>query len=530
MWGPPASSTKDATVAVTNQKMINDAAWRACDTFRGVIDPSQYKDYILIFLFWKYISDLWADHYAAYVEQYDGDAERIRRRLDRERFVLPEGTAFTDLHRQRTADNIGELVNIALEKIETSNKAKLEGVLTGVDFNSTNNLGETADRNRRLKNLFEDFATPALDFRPSRFDGEGQAEDAIGEAYIYLISRFASDAGKKAGEFFTPRKVSELLVRLADPQPGARICDPACGSATLLVRAAEEVARQEAVDMSKANVQLFGQEATRQTQALARMNMFLHGLDGARIEWGDTLNSPKLVEGDALMRFDIVVANPPFSLDKWGSEEAAADRHHRYHRGIPPKSRADYAFISHMIETAKPREGRVALIAPHGVLFRGGAEGRIRQALIEENVLDTVVGLPAQLFPSTGIPVCLVVFDRARERGGAREECDDVLFIDASRDFVPGRKQNNLGDAQIERIVGTWRERTDVERYAAVVPRSRLAENGYNLNIPRYVDTFEAEEEIDVAAVQREIVALEAELAETRAKMDVYLRELGVLP
>ena len=514
---------------VTDQKAINDAAWKACDTFRGTIDPSQYKDYILIFLFWKYISDTWADHAATYAKQYAGDAERVRRRMERERFVLPEGTSFTDLYAKRNADNIGELINIAFQSIEDKNKGKLEGVMTGVDFNSTNNLGETADRNRRLQSLFKDFGDAKLDFRPSRFDGEGQAEDAIGETYIYLIGQFASDAGKKAGEFFTPRKVSELLVRLVDPQPGSKICDPACGSSTLLIRAAEYVAKAQGVETAKADVQLFGQEATRQTQALARMNMFLHGLDSARIEWADTLNSPKLIMGDALMRFDVVLANPPFSLDKWGADGAANDRFHRYHRGIPPKSRGDYAFISHMIESAKLHSGRVAVIAPHGVLFRGGAEGRIRQALIEENLLDGVIGLPAQLFPSTGIPVCMVIFDRAREKGGAREDADDVMFIDASRDFVPGKKQNQLGDLQLDRIVAAWTARADVERYAAVVPRAQLAENGFNLNIPRYVDTFEAEAEIDVAAVQAEIVALEAELASTRSRMDAYLRELGVL-
>lgn len=516
-------------MSVTDQKAINDAAWKACDTFRGTIDPAQYKDYILIFLFWKYISDIWTDHLETYTRQYDGDIERVHRRMERERFVLPEGTRFHDLCAQRNADNIGELINIAFQAIGDRNKGKLEGVLTGVDFNSTNNLGETADRNRRLQSLFKDFSDAKLDFRPTRFDRDGDVEDAIGEAYIYLIGQFASDAGKKAGEFFTPRKVSELLVRLADPQPGARICDPACGSSTLLIRAAEHVAVKQGVETSRADVQLFGQEATRQTQALARMNMFIHGLDGARIEWADTLNSPKLIAGDTLMRFDTVLANPPFSLDKWGAEQATNDRFHRYHRGIPPKSRGDYAFISHMIESARPREGRVAAIAPHGVLFRGGAEGRIRTSLIEENLLDGVVGLPAQLFPSTGIPVCIVVFDRAREKGGARADTDDVLFIDASRDFVPGKKQNQLTDKQLDRIVGTWRARVPVERYAAVVPRAQLAENGYNLNIPRYVDTFEAEAEIDVAAVQAEIVALEAELASTRARMHAYLRELGVI-
>ena len=517
-------------MATDQQDRINRAAWAACDTFRVVVDPSQYKDYILIFLFWKFISDVWAHHYALFEKQYGGNAERLRRRMERERFVIPEGMAFEDVYRRRSADNVGELINIALEAIEEANRAKLAGILSAIDFNSENNLGETADRNRRLKTLFEDFHKPDLDFNPTRFGSEGEAEDAIGETYIYLISRFASDAGKKAGEFFTPRRVSELLVKLADPRPGHRICDPTCGSGSLLIRAAEHVARAEAkAEAREANVQLFGQESTRQTHGLARMNMFLHGLDGARIEWGDTLNAPKLLAGDDLMRFDTVVANPPFSLDKWGdADKAKKDRFARFHRGVPPKSRGDYAFLSHMVETAKPRSGRVAMVAPHGVLFRGGAEGRIRRALVEENLLDAVVGLPAQLFPSTGIPVCLVVFDRAREKGGEREDADDVMVIDASRDFVPGKKQNALSDEHIARIVETYRAREAVERYAEAVPREVIRENGYNLNIPRYVDTFEPEPEIDVAALQREIEGLEDELATPRARMDAMLRELGV--
>lgn len=511
------------------QSDVNKAAWDACDTFRGTIDAANYKDYILVFLFWKYLSDIWGDELRQAQKQYGGDEVRVRRRMARFRFQLPAGTSFHDLYPRRNAENIGEQVNIALEAIEDANLAKLEGVLTPVDFNSRNNLGETADRNRRVKDLFDTFHKPALDFSPSRFSGKDTAEDVIGETYIYLISRFASDAGKKAGEFFTPRRVSELLVELIDPEPGNRICDPACGSSTLLIRAAEYVAEKERKDhASEANVALFGQEATNQTQALARMNMFLHGLDSARIEWGDTLTNPKFLTEDALMRFDRVIANPPFSLKKWGHETAQTDRYHRYHRGLPPQSRGDYAFISHMVESARPREGRVGLIAPHGVLFRGAAEGVIRQKLIEENLLDAVVGLPAQLFPSTGIPVCILVFDRAREKGGARADADDILFLDASREFAPGKKQNELSEDHIAKIVATYRARESVDRYAARVTRQRVRDNGYNLNIPRYVDTFEAEEEIDVAAVQAEIEALEKQLAATRARMDAFLKELGV--
>ncbi|HEY6118116.1 MAG TPA: N-6 DNA methylase, partial [Candidatus Dormibacteraeota bacterium] len=273
---------------------------------------------------------------------------------------------------------------------------------------------------------------------------------------------------------------------------------------------------------------LYGQEANGSTWALARMNMFLHGKDSARIEWGDTINSPALVEADRLMRFNVVVANPPFSLDKWGGKEVQTDRYSRFWRGLPPKSKGDYAFITHMIETALPQEGRVAVVVPHGVLFRGGAEGRIRRALIEENLLDAVIGLPANLFPTTSIPVAILVFDRAREKGGVREGCKDVLFIDASRDFRPGKNQNALLDEHMTRILETFRARKPVDKYAHVASVEEIAGNDFNLNIPRYVDTFEEEEEIDVAAVERDIERLEGELAEVRVRMKAYLKELGL--
>ena len=497
------------------QHQINQTAWAACDTFRGAVDAGQYKDYILVMLFLKYISDLWNDHLKTYREQFDGDEARIRRRLERERFVLPEGASFYDLHAQRNAPNIGELINIALEKIEDANRSKLEGVFRNIDFNSEANLGRPKDRNRRLKNLLEDFAKPALDLRPSRV-----TEDIIGECYIYLISRFASDAGKKAGEFYTPTAVSRLLAKLAAPEPGSTICDPACGSGSLLIQASQEVGSE--------NFALYGQEVNGATWALARMNMFLHAKDAARIEWCDTLNSPALVESDHLMRFDVVLANPPFSLDKWGAENAGADPFARFWRGVPPKSKGDYAFITHMIEIAKRQSGRVAVIVPHGVLFRAGAEGRIRQQLIEENLLDTVVGLPANLFTTTGIPVAILIFDRSREEGGANESRRDVLFIDASKAFTPSKTQNVMDDTHIGKVLETYRTRAEIERYSHRASPEELAENGYNLNIPRYVDTFEPEEEIDVAAVQRDIERIEGELAEVRAKMAGYLKELGV--
>jgi len=498
------------------QQEINQAAWAACDTFRGVVDAGSYKDYILVMLFLKYITDLWNDHFESYKKQFSGDDVRVRRRMERERFYLPDGADFYYLYEKRNEPNIGELINIALEKIEDANRAKLEGVFRNIDFNSEANLGRTKDRNRRLKNLLEDFNKPALDLRPSRV-----TEDIIGECYIYLISRFASDAGKKAGEFYTPAAVSRLLAKLANAQPGNTICDPACGSGSLLIRAAEEVGSD--------NFSLYGQEVNGATWALARMNMFLHAKDAARIEWCDTLNSPALIEGDRLMKFDVVVANPPFSLDKWGAENAEHDQFNRFWRGIPPKSKGDYAFITHMIEIAKRQSGRVAVIVPHGVLFRGGAEGKIRQALIEENLLDAVIGLPANLFTTTGIPVAILVFDRSREEGGANEARKDVLFIDASKEFTPGKTQNVMDDkTHITKVLETYRTRAEIEKYSHLATPEEIAENEFNLNIPRYVDTFEPEEEIDVAALQKEINQIEAELAEVRGKMAGYLKELGV--
>lgn len=510
------------------QSDINTAAWAACDTFRGVIDPAQYKDYILVTLFLKYISDVWKSHYEEYKKQYGDDEVRIRRKLERERFILPMvefkdpetgklvDTFLADyysLFERRNSANLGELFNIVLDHIEEANKAKLEGVFRNIDFNSEPNLGRTRDRNRRLRNLLEDFNKSQLDMCPSRV-----SEDVIGNTYMYLIERFAADAGKKAGEFYTPDSITHLLAKLAQPRDGDRICDPACGSGGLLVEAARQVRSN--------NFALFGMEVNGSTWALARMNMFLHKLDSSRIEWCNTLTGPALVQNDRLMKFNTVVANPPFSLDKWGAEEAEHDRYNRFWRGIPPKSKADYAFITHMVEASLDKEGRVAVVAPHGVLFRGGAEGRIRRRLIEENLLDAVVGLPANLFPTTSIAVTILVFDRTRERGGINENRRDVMFIDASREYQPGKKKNALLDENIEKIVSTYETRQDVAKYAHVASFDEIQENDFNLNIPRYVDSFEEEEKIDIQTVQHEIEQIENELKEVRKKMNEYLKEV----
>jgi len=491
-----------------SQDEVNGILWRACDTFRGTVDATQYKDYILVMLFIKYMSDLWKDKKAQYVERYGGDEARVERALGRERFVVPPECDFDSLHARRGDANVGELINVSLESIEDANKAKLEGVFRNVDFNSEPNLGQTKDRNRRLKHLLEDFANPKLDLRPSRIGHQ----DVIGNAYEYLISRFASDAGKKGGEFYTPAEVAILLAKLLDPQPGSTICDPACGSGSLLVRVAQEV--------GSSDFSLYGMEVNGSTWALCRMNMFLHAMDHARIEWCNTITSPRLVSDDGLMTFDVVVANPPFSLDKWGQDVAEKDRFRRFHRGIPPKSKGDYAFITHMVETAAEGHGKVGVIVPHGVLFRGGAEGTIRRALIEENLLEAVIGLPANLFYGTGIPAAILVFNKGKAT-------PDVLFIDASREYEDGKNQNRLRDENIAKIVDTYRAFETVDKYAYRATLDEIRENEFNCNIPRYVDTFEEEEEIDIVAVQSEIDLLERQLTAVRNKMATLLRGLS---
>lgn len=498
--------------APVSQDDINGAVWAACDTFRGTVDPSIYKDYVLTMLFLKYVSDVWQDHYDHYKQQYGDHPELIEEMLKNERFVLPASASFYALHALRHTAGNGERIDKALHAIEEANLGKLRDVFQDISFNS-NKLGDEQQKNDTLRHLLEDFAKPELNLRESRV---GQL-DVIGNAYEFLIKNFASTSGKKAGEFYTPPEVSTLMARLMDPQPGDEVCDPTCGSGSLLMKCGRLI-RQRTGARKYA---LFGQEAIGSTWALAKMNMFLHGEDNHRIEWGDTIRNPKLLDGaSSLKHFDIVVANPPFSLEKWGFEGAEADKFSRFRRGVPPRTKGDYAFILHMVETMKPGTGRMAVVVPHGVLFRGAAEGRIRQKLIEENLLDVVIGLPEKLFYGTGIPAAVLVFRKHKAD-------NKVLFIDASRDFEAGKNQNLLREADLQRILDAAAARQPVARYAHLATPAEIAGNEFNLNIPRYVDTFEEEAQIDLMAVRRERQQLQEELARLELQMDAYLRELG---
>ena len=494
------------------QTEINKSAWGACDTFRGVVDPSIYKDYVLTMLFLKYVSDVWKDHRAKYEAEHPDHPDLVDAMMLQESFVLPAGASFDALHKRRFEAGNGERIDKALHAIEEANGTKLRDVFQDISFNS-NKLGDEEQKNDILRHLLEDFAKPALDLRPSRV---GQL-DIIGGAYEYLISRFAATAGKKAGEFYTPAEVSSLMARLVDPQEGDDICDPTCGSASLLMKCGRLIRD----NIGTKRYALYGQEAIGSTWALAKMNLFLHGEENHQIEWGDTIRNPKLRTSDDMLRhFDVVVANPPFSLDKWGTEAAETDKFGRFRRGMPPKTKGDYAFILHMIETMKPKTGRMAVVVPHGVLFRGSSEGKIRQKLIEENLLDAVIGLPEKLFFGTGIPAAVLVFRK-------RKADDSVLFIDASREFISGTNQNALDGDHIDKIVATHQARQTVDKYAYRASQAEIAENDFNLNIPRYVDTFEEEEEIDLMAVRAERVNLKDDLVALEERMSEYLQELG---
>jgi len=377
----------------TSQETINAIVWKACDTFRGKMDSSQYKDFVLTMLFVKYLSDFYREKLGSLKAKHGDNQTRIQKSLSREKFKLDEKCTFEYLLKHKESESLGEEINKILEAIEEDNKEKLEGVFRNVDFNSETMLGRTKERNKILKHLLEDFSDARLDLRPSQLSGN----DVIGDSYEYLISHFASDAGKKGGEFFTPSAVS-----------------------------------------------------------LAKMNMFLHDINDAVIEWGDTIGNPLHLESEHLMKFDVVVANPPFSLDKWGSELASEDKYKRFERGVPPKSKGDYAFLLHMIASLN-EHGRMGVVLPHGVLFCGAGEGKIRKQLIDENLLDAVIGLPSNLFFGTSIPACILVFKK-------QKNSRDVLFIDASRKF--SKNKNSLDDEHIAKILDTYKHKKELDKYS----------------------------------------------------------------
>ena len=529
---------------------IKNALWAGANTFRDNIDASNYKDYVLSMLFVKYLSDTFDESVENLKKDYEGI--RLERQIANLPFVLKEEYTFNYLLKNKYAVDIGSKISEALTGIESSN-AILSGIFRGIDFNSENNLGKKEQKNPLLRTLLDDFAD--LDLRPSHIetkDNEVPA-DVVGDAYEYMIGEFATMAGKKAGSFFTPQQVSEVMAQIVAPQEKDRVYDPTCGSGSWLIRAAKKGGLDK--------VSIYGQEVNNSAISMARMNMFIHDIKDAHIAWGDTLANPQHLDSDGnLMKFECIVANMPFSKDKWaegfhpGGEvsvdedetqvkankrgkkkefkmEPSLDRFHRFDMGVPPASKGDWAFLLHMIHSMSGN-GRVAAVAPHGVLFRGASEGRIRQAVIEKNLIDAIIGLPENLFYGTSIPACIVVFKRGRTT-------TDVLFIDASKEFKKEKAKNKLRDGtngepnDIKRIVDTYRafvngENAEQEKYSHVASLSEIEENEYNLNIPRYVDTFEEEKLIDLESVNKEIADIKGQIAALEKEMEQCMKELGL--
>lgn len=484
-------------------QQLESHLWESANILRGSIDSSDYKNYIFGLLFIKRLNDVFVET-ARKIEEEEGDDYGWHDR-DEHQFFVPEIARWSRI--QSLTENIGDAINKAFEALEEENES-LQGVLATIDFNDKEKLPDSL------------LQTLILHFSKLELSNANLSEpDMLGRAYEYLIKQFADDAGKKGGEFYTPSQVVKLIVNLLKVEEGMRVCDPTAGSGGLLIQSVDYI---KAMGGNERNITLHGQERNLNTWAICKMNLLLHGLSDHRIEKGDTIRDPKLLEQGELILYDRVIANPPFSLSNWGREEAEADSLGRFQFGIPPKDKGDLAFIQHMIATLN-HEGKAGVVMPHGVLFRGGTEGAIRKGILEKDLLEAVIGLPSNLFYGTGIPACILIFnrDKAEDRKGK------VFFLHGAEDFQAGKNQNTLRDEDIEKIVSAFDSWSEQEKYCRIVSIDEIRENDYNLNIARYIDTAEEEEKIDVAEALAELRKLEEERKEVESTMYAYLKELG---
>ncbi|MDX6770039.1 MAG: class I SAM-dependent DNA methyltransferase [Elusimicrobiota bacterium] len=478
--------------------------WESANILRGAIDAADYKNYIFGLLFLKRLSDVFDEEAEKLLKE--GKSKKIAfEDPDEHEFFVPTKAHWK--HLTSLTHNLGDAINKANDALQEHNRV-LEDVLSTTDFNDKDRLPDAT-----LSKLI-------IHFSKVRLRNEDLSEpDVLGRAYEYLIAQFADDAGKKGGEFYTPKEVVSLLVDILDPQEGMYVCDPACGSGGMLVQAVHHL---RAIHQNARNIVLHGQERNVGTWAICKMNMLLHGVSGARVEKGDTIREPKLLQRGKLIEYDVVIANPPFSLKNWGVEAVESDPYGRFKYGVPPQSYGDYAFVQHMIATLKP-SGRAGVVLPHGVLFRGGAEGKIRQALLEDDLIEAVIGLPSNLFFGASIPACLLILNK--KKPAARK--GKVFFLYGARDFQQLKNQNKLRPEDVDKIIKAYRSGVAVEKYCRPAGLDEIRRNDYNLNIPRYIDITEEEEVIDVQKTIDELARLKKERAKAEAKVESYLKELG---
>ncbi|RAL20904.1 type I restriction endonuclease subunit M [Lujinxingia litoralis] len=479
--------------------------WKSADILRGSIDAADYKHYIFGLLFYKRLCDVWQEEYDQSLDEFGN--KTLAAMPEEHRFHVPPGSHWHEI-RQSSVD-IGERLNVAFRAIEDASP-RVKGVFADVDFAN--------------KERFPDALIEAL---MAHFEELGPLTNArvdanmLGDAYEYLIAQFADDAGKKGGEFYTPKQVVRLMVEILRPEPGMTIYDPACGAGGMLLVCWKYLVEQ---GQNPKSLSLYGQEKNLNTWAICKMSLLLHDIDDARVMRGDTLLDPKLLEADgSLKQFDMVLANPPFSLKNWGNKVwKEGDPFGRDVYGVPPKSYGDFAFIQHMVASLKPT-GRMAVVVPHGVLFRGGAEGKIRTKLLQADLIEAVIGLGNNLFYGTGIPAAIVVINKQK----APQRREKVLIVNGEKHIAEDKTQNYLTDDHVARLATAVHDYEDQELLARVVELSEIADNDYNLNLSRYVQTDPPPPPIDVDAEVKKLRELTAKRDAAEAQMNAYLEELG---
>ncbi len=500
---------RPAEFKMTELSQLESHLWETANILRGPVDAADFKTYAFPLLFFKRISDVHDEEHQAALEESGGD-EEYALFPQNYRFQVPEGCHWGDVRVVTT--NVGQALQTAMRGIEKANPETLYGIFGDAQWTNKERLSDSL-----LRDLIEHFSRINLGNRAAQ-------TDVLGQSYEYLIKKFADATNKKAGEFYTPRSVVRLMVNILDPQEGESIYDPACGTGGMLLEAIHHV-RENHGDVRLLWGKLFGQEKNLTTSAIARMNLFLHGAADFQIIRGDTLRNPAFFSGDSLATFDCVIANPPFSLEKWGEEVWASDPYGRNFAGMPPAKSGDYAWVQHMIRSMAPKTGRMAVVLPHGALFRMGAEGTIRRKILGMDLLEAVIGLGPNLFYGTGLAACILVFRQRK----VKDRKNKVLILNASREFKTGRAQNELLPEHVERIHGWYRHFKDVEGIARVVTLEEIATNDHNLNIPRYVEPQVTQETLSVEEAMKRLRTSARAALEAEDRLVELLKKEGLL-